>query len=236
MPARRSATVCSDCDASSSDRGSRTRSGVRYRRAGRRRRRSSACSTQGAELVFVWGATGWCSAARTFSPERARSSRSFPRARPTCCNQPRDPEDIEAAVDIGLNGDVGAIDVGRMKGERFLVMAGAGFDAAMIREADGGLKDRLGRVAYVWTGSKGLGRSRSGEDRSRRNELVRRQGDLHPPRQRRRPVRWHRGVRRRITGRRDAGAGSRVGGRRRAVGADDCTDGRRHAPSPRSSR
>ena len=35
-------------------------------------------------------------------------------------------------------------------------MAGAGFDASMIREADGGLKDRLGRVAYVWTGSKNL--------------------------------------------------------------------------------
>ena len=35
-------------------------------------------------------------------------------------------------------------------------MAGAGFDAAMIRDADGGLKDRFGRVAYVWTGSKNL--------------------------------------------------------------------------------
>ena len=36
-------------------------------------------------------------------------------------------------------------------------MAGAGFDAAMIRDAgDGGLKERLGRVAYVWTGSKNL--------------------------------------------------------------------------------
>jgi diacylglycerol kinase (ATP) len=36
-------------------------------------------------------------------------------------------------------------------------MAGAGFDAAMIRDAgDGGLKERLGRVAYVWTGSENL--------------------------------------------------------------------------------
>ena len=36
-------------------------------------------------------------------------------------------------------------------------MAGAGFDAAMIRDAgDGGLKERFGRVAYVWTGSKNL--------------------------------------------------------------------------------
>jgi diacylglycerol kinase family enzyme len=41
-----------------------------------------------------------------------------------------------------------------MKGERFAVMAGAGLDARMIRDADGTLKDRLGRLAYVWTGVK----------------------------------------------------------------------------------
>jgi diacylglycerol kinase family enzyme len=35
-------------------------------------------------------------------------------------------------------------------------MAGAGFDASMIRDADGGLKDRIGRAAYVWTGSKNI--------------------------------------------------------------------------------
>jgi diacylglycerol kinase family enzyme len=35
-------------------------------------------------------------------------------------------------------------------------MAGAGFDASMIRQAEGGLKDRLGRVAYIWTGSQSL--------------------------------------------------------------------------------
>ena len=36
-------------------------------------------------------------------------------------------------------------------------MAGAGFDAAMIRDSgDGGLKERFGRAAYVWTGSQNL--------------------------------------------------------------------------------
>ena len=35
-------------------------------------------------------------------------------------------------------------------------MAGAGFDARMIGDADGGLKDRVGRLAYVWTGAKHL--------------------------------------------------------------------------------
>jgi diacylglycerol kinase (ATP) len=43
-----------------------------------------------------------------------------------------------------------------MDGERFAVMAGAGFDAEMIDGADGTLKDRLGRAAYLWTGTKSI--------------------------------------------------------------------------------
>jgi diacylglycerol kinase (ATP) len=37
------------------------------------------------------------------------------------------------------------------------VMAGAGFDARMISDADRGMKDRLGRAAYVITGIRNLG-------------------------------------------------------------------------------
>jgi len=67
------------------------------------------------------------------------------------------PKDLEQAVAIGLHGAHRTLDLGRFNGERFAVMAGAGFDAAMIRDAgEGGLKERLGRVAYVWTGSKNL--------------------------------------------------------------------------------
>ncbi|HLM10243.1 MAG TPA: diacylglycerol kinase family protein [Thermoleophilaceae bacterium] len=65
------------------------------------------------------------------------------------------PQDIERAVAIGLHGERRRIDVGRFKKERFAVMAGAGFDAAMIRDADG-LKDRVGRAAYVLSGSRNL--------------------------------------------------------------------------------
>ena len=43
-----------------------------------------------------------------------------------------------------------------MNGERFAVMAGAGLDAAMIRQADRGLKDRLGRAAYLYTAARNL--------------------------------------------------------------------------------
>ena len=67
------------------------------------------------------------------------------------------PANIEGAVSVGLHGARRRLDLGRFNGERFAVMAGAGFDAAMIRDAgDGGLKERLGRAAYVWTGSENL--------------------------------------------------------------------------------
>jgi len=66
------------------------------------------------------------------------------------------PKDIEQSVEIGISGERRRLDVGRVNGERFGVMAGAGFDATMIRDADGALKDRLGRAAYVLTGARGI--------------------------------------------------------------------------------
>jgi diacylglycerol kinase family enzyme len=66
------------------------------------------------------------------------------------------PQDIAEAVQIGLQGSERQFDVGKVNGERFAVMAGAGFDAQMIRDANGGLKDRFGRFAYIWTASKHL--------------------------------------------------------------------------------
>jgi len=66
------------------------------------------------------------------------------------------PKEIAAAVEIALTGGRRRIDLGRVNGEHFAVMAGAGFDAKMIGDADGTLKDRFGRLAYVWTGAKNL--------------------------------------------------------------------------------
>jgi YegS/Rv2252/BmrU family lipid kinase len=66
------------------------------------------------------------------------------------------PNDLEAAIQVGLHGARRALDTGTLNGEHFAVMAGAGFDALMIKEADGGLKDRIGRAAYLWTGARNL--------------------------------------------------------------------------------
>ena len=70
------------------------------------------------------------------------------------------PKDIDEAVRIGLHGARRRLDLGRVNGERFAVMAGAGFDARMIRDADRGMKDRVGRLAYIVTGAKNLRGSR----------------------------------------------------------------------------
>ena len=66
------------------------------------------------------------------------------------------PIDLEGSVDVAVRGKHRLLDVGRINGEAFAVMAGAGFDAQMIAGADGALKDRLGRFAYVWSGAKQL--------------------------------------------------------------------------------
>jgi len=66
------------------------------------------------------------------------------------------PKAVDAAVDVGLHGRRRPIDVASLNGERFAVMAGEGFDAQMFAGADGKLKGRLGRAAYLWTGARSL--------------------------------------------------------------------------------
>ena len=66
------------------------------------------------------------------------------------------PHDLEQAVRIAFHGRPRWLDLGVLNGEHFAVMAGIGFDGAMIQDADGGLKDRMGKLAYVWTGLRHL--------------------------------------------------------------------------------
>jgi diacylglycerol kinase (ATP) len=68
------------------------------------------------------------------------------------------PIDLPAALDVALHGMPRPIDVGVINGEAFAVMAGTGFDALMIRDADEA-KDRLGKLAYIRAGMRNLGHS-----------------------------------------------------------------------------
>jgi YegS/Rv2252/BmrU family lipid kinase len=68
------------------------------------------------------------------------------------------PADLEGAVEVALDGDRVRLDVAAMDDDRFVVMGGIGFDAAMLRDADPKLKEHLGAVAYVLSGFRQLRR------------------------------------------------------------------------------
>ena len=112
---------------------------------------------KGADLIFVWGGDGTvqrvidavAGAPVTLAVLPAGTANLF-------ATNLGIPKDLEEAVRIGLDGIRRPLDVGRVNGEHFGVMAGTGLDALMIRDADAGLKDTLGRVAYVWTGAKNV--------------------------------------------------------------------------------
>jgi diacylglycerol kinase (ATP) len=111
---------------------------------------------EGADVVFVWGGDGMVrrcvdviagsDAALAIVP--AGTANLF-------ATNMGIPKDVAKAVAIGLRGDRRTLDVGRFAKERFAVMAGVGFDAAMIRDADR-LKEKVGRVAYLWSGARNL--------------------------------------------------------------------------------
>jgi YegS/Rv2252/BmrU family lipid kinase len=63
------------------------------------------------------------------------------------------PDDVSEVLSLLTSGQTRTIDTGRCNGMTFLVMAGIGFDAALIDSADAD-KDRLGMVAYLRAGAK----------------------------------------------------------------------------------
>ena len=152
----------------------------------------SSALDEGAELLFVWGGDGMvqrCIDALDGADGRARDHAC--RHGEPLRVEPRDPAGHRAGgARSACNGPRRKLDVGRMNGERFAVMAGAGFDAQMIREADAGLKDRIGRVAYVWTGVNQLGRKPfEATIKVDGSTWFEGQGEQRPPRERRRAVR-----------------------------------------------
>ena len=66
------------------------------------------------------------------------------------------PKQLDDALDVALSGATRRIDVGDIGDRCFVVMAGMGFDAAMMEDAPEGLKKRLGWAAYLVSGAKHL--------------------------------------------------------------------------------
>jgi YegS/Rv2252/BmrU family lipid kinase len=114
---------------------------------------------RGADLIFVWGGDGTVQRCIDVLAGTPATLAIVPAGTANLlATNLGIPKDLEAAVRIGLHGPRRALDVGVVNGERFAVMTGSGLDALMIREADSGLKDAVGRIAYLWTGAKNVRR------------------------------------------------------------------------------
>lgn len=114
---------------------------------------------KGADLVFVWGGDGTVQRCIDVLAGSTATLAILPAGTANLlATNLGIPKDLETAVRIGLHGSRRKLDVGVLNGERFAVMAGTGLDAIMIREADAGLKDVVGRMAYLWTGAKNVRR------------------------------------------------------------------------------
>jgi diacylglycerol kinase (ATP) len=110
---------------------------------------------QGADLLLLWGGDGTiqrcidavtgCPVAIAVIPAGTANLLAHNLGIPT---------DLTAAVDIALHGARRRLDLGRINGEHFAVMGGCGFDALMMKGADGDRKARFGQLAYVWTGTR----------------------------------------------------------------------------------
>ncbi|WP_219414137.1 diacylglycerol/lipid kinase family protein [Pseudonocardia nigra] len=96
------------------------------------------------------------------------------------------PENVAAATRIALTGDDRAVDVGRIRVDgaetehAFLVMAGTGFDAAIMQNTPEALKVRVGPLAYVISGLRTM--------RGRRTRVTLTLDDGEPLRRRTRTV------------------------------------------------
>jgi diacylglycerol kinase family enzyme len=107
----------------------------------------------GADLIFVWGGDGMVQRCVDALAGSSVAVAIVPAGTANLlAGNLGIPDEVAEAVRIGFHGPRRRLDLGRLAGEHFAVMAGAGFDGGMIADADGRLKKRTGKLAYVWTG------------------------------------------------------------------------------------
>src|SRR5579862_3718980 len=128
---------------------------------GTKSRQAPACgrraAAQGAEVIFVWGGDGTVQRCidAVAGTEAVLAILPAGTANLLAANL-KIPADLTEAVRVGLKGEPRRFDTGTLNGEHFAVMAGAGFDARMIKDAGHGRKGRFGRAAYLVAGARNL--------------------------------------------------------------------------------
>ena len=114
----------------------------------------------GADLIFIWGGDGSVQRCIDTVVGTSATIAILPAGTANLlANNLGIPIDLEQAIEVGLAGRDRVLDTGRINGEHFAVMGGVGLDSLMIRDTDSGLKDRLGKAAYIWTGARHVRRA-----------------------------------------------------------------------------
>ena len=117
---------------------------------------------EGAEVLFVWGGDGTVQRCIDAVAGTQAVLAILPAGTANLLAENLQiPADLTEAVRVGLHGERRPLDTGSVNGEHFAVMAGAGFDARMIRDAGRGMKGRIGRAAYIYAAALNLNARRA---------------------------------------------------------------------------
>lgn len=108
---------------------------------------------QGAEAVIVAGGDGTLSAAASALSKTNIPLGVIPRGTANAFVHALGiPDTIFAACDTILTGYTRQVDTVLCNGKAIVLVAGIGFEAEMVQQADRDLKDRLGQLAYIVAG------------------------------------------------------------------------------------
>lgn len=122
---------------------------------------AAAAAREGADLVIACGGDGTAMACATALAGGAVPLAVLPFGTGNLLALNFDiPVDLDDALEIALTCRRRRIDVGTLNDDRFALMAGMGFDAAMLRDTDPQLKSKLGPLAYVLSAVRNLRRPR----------------------------------------------------------------------------
>jgi diacylglycerol kinase (ATP) len=121
------------------------------------RKRARKAVKEGADLLFAWGGDGTVQRCVDALAGRDVALAILPAGTSNLLATALGiPEDLDEAVQVGLDGHRRRLDTGTVNGEHFAVVAGAGLDALVVRDADSALKDKVGRLAYLYSGLRNL--------------------------------------------------------------------------------
>ena len=121
---------------------------------------AAAAVAAGARLVLVWGGDGTIAACAGALARTEVAMAVVPVGTGNLLARNLGiPLEVSDALDVAFGTAERVIDVLEAAQQRFVVMAGLGFDAALIRDTDDDLKERLGWFAYIGGLARALRRS-----------------------------------------------------------------------------